>query len=279
MKTQKVINGKNVTYKVNVSKDSIVCIIEVESLRLLSSKSFIESWISWDIGIGTLFNKLIADGDDAVNWDNLINEEENTTVIPEDKNSDIEDWMSLLDSLEESGATIVDSDIDFSKLPVIEEEDDIPNNVEISGEDALELLHAIILNLDDEYDEGDEDRRIGADSSFELSYATESKQYTSTEQVTNHLLKEIEEKGGSWPLGAEIKDYIIALRANGTVLGIIESLTLIHNLKRMLYKYGKDDFFNHVYEEDMVKVTADEFLKDLYKAETGINLNSLQVDV
>ena len=48
-----------------------------------------------------------------------INEEENTTVIPEDKNSDIEDWMSLLDSLEESGATIVDSDIDFSKLPVI----------------------------------------------------------------------------------------------------------------------------------------------------------------
>ena len=279
LKTQKVINGKNVTYKVNVSKDSIVCIIEVESLRLLSSKSFIESWISWDIGIGTLFNKLIADGDDAVNWDNLINEEENTTVIPEDKNSDIEDWMSLLDSLEESGATIVDSDIDFSKLPVIEEEDDIPNNVEISGEDALELLHAIILNLDDEYDEGDEDRRIGADSSFELSYATESKQYTSTEQVTNHLLKEIEEKGGSWPLGAEIKDYIIALRANGTVLGIIESLTLIHNLKRMLYKYGKDDFFNHVYEEDMVKVTADEFLKDLYKAQTGINLNSLQVDV
>ena len=92
-------------------------------------------------------------------------------------------------------------------------------------------------------------------------------------------MKEIEEKGGSWPLGAEIKDYIIALRANGTVLGIIESLTLIHNLKRMLYKYGKDDFFNHVYEEDMVKVTADEFLKDLYKAETGINLNSLQVDV
>ena len=269
---QIVINSSNVQYILTVRNDNLNMQIELDNFKTLTSQKFIKSWIEFDEYISKQFNDILKQKD-TIDWSNLEEiEKGDTEAEMEAYPNDIDDLMSMLDDLEDSGKD-VSIDADIESLP--SSDDIMLETVEVSGQIALEVLDAIINNLDSGYNPDDEDALIGANEDFELYYKSANRSYTTTEEVTDNLLKLLYQQ--NYMLSAELKDYLTSLRTYGTVLGIIQESKLIYSLYKMIQKYGTKEFVNHSYEEKLVKANVDDYLKDIYKEKTGIDLRKANI--